>query len=113
MSNEKIKIKIAEKDPITVKVGDKDPIKVKVKGLALPQGYLDADTLKNWLKKEVPTKLTASKFQTAYNYTLLSVYLNGQRLGVSDVTELTDDTFEISIDSIITDVVEVEYYKII
>jgi len=115
MSNENIKIKIAEKDPLTIKVADKDPITVKVIGADFSQGYLDADSLKNWLKIEVPTKITASKFQTAHNYAsgLLKVYLNGMKLVIADVTELTEDTFEIGIDTIATDTVECEYYKTI
>jgi len=63
---------------------------------------------------ETPTEVTSVKFQTANNYRTgtLRVFFNGQKLNSIDVTENSPNTFTISLETIATDLVEVNYIKV-
>lgn len=112
MSIEYVKVKIAEETPITIKT-EENPINIKVTGAGFVEGVIDVDSIKNYVKIETPTELAPNRFQTANQYIsgLLEVYLNGLKLSTADVTEISTQIFEISIDTISTDVVEVKYFK--
>lgn len=103
MSIEYIKVTLEEYQPITV----------KVVGASFIGGFIDADALQKWIIHEVPTKVTATRFTTSETYVsgLLQVFLNGQKLLESDITEVDDTNFDLPIASLVTDVIEVIYYK--
>ncbi|MHA1787847.1 MAG: hypothetical protein ACTSXT_01340 [Candidatus Helarchaeota archaeon] len=64
-----------------------------------------------FINNEVPTKLTAKRFQTANNYQSgsLHVFLNG--IKEKNITEVSSNTFDLPIDSISTDTIEVSYIE--
>lgn len=103
MSTEKFVINFIEKDLIKVELSSVDIV-----NSAGAEGNLD-----NWIPTEVPSKSDAKTFRTAYDYnsSSLVVYFNGIKLLSSDYTILSSRNFELSIDTIDTDTIEVAYKK--
>jgi len=62
-------------------------------------------------KQEVATKINPTKFETseAWIDNSLTVYLNGLKISVNDVSKISDTVFKISDSTVVGDVVEVEY----
>jgi len=99
---------LIEKELITVKLISVDVVYKQVDSTVYDEIYEKLEY------NETPTKLTASKFQTAYAYrtTKLKVYLNGVKIHNSEITEDSSTTFSFdnyNTDSI--DLVEVSYIK--
>ena len=96
---------------IKIKLTESTPIKIKTEGINWSQGIWDIDTIRNYIVLEEPTKITSKRFQTSHPYVsgLLKVFYNG--LKEINIVEISDTEFELPIDSITDDTVEVEYFK--
>lgn len=70
-------------------------------------------TIVSGLVQEVPTKLTATKFQTSKVYVTgsLKIFLNGLKVAIADITEVSSQIFEIIDTTIPSDLIEVEYVE--
>lgn len=113
MSEQTINVTITESQPINFKIEEAQPIIVKLEGYSFitGAGVYDACSLQNMIIQEEPTKITTKKFRTAYNYVsgLLKVFYNG--LKERNIIEVSSNEFELPIDTITGDIIEVEYYK--
>ena len=101
-----------------VEISEKDIVTVKLKSIDVIYKNIDStvydDIFDKHIYNEAPTKLTASKFQTAYAYRTgkIRVYLNGVKIHNSEITEESSTTFSFdnySVDN--EDLVEVSYIK--
>ena len=74
---------------------------------------IDTYAVHNEVPTPSPPVLTSEKYTTAYDFRseTLEVFLNGVKLGSSDITIYPDNQFSISIDTIISDLVTVNYIK--
>ena len=65
----------------------------------------------NFIFNEIPTKLTVKKFQVAnvFRTGTLRVFLNG--IKEKNITIINSTTFELPIDSVTLDIIEVSYIK--
>jgi len=105
---ENFEVEITEKDIITVKVNSIDVVYKTIDSTVYD------DIFGKMIYNETPTKLTASKFQTANAYRTgkLCVYLNGVKIHNSEITEVSSTTFSFdnyNVDN--DDLVEVCYLK--
>ena len=115
MSNpEYIDAILTEIEPFEVEMVEKELISVNftsIDTIFTP----DEISIGLFVYNESPTKMTSIKFQTDNEYRpgKISVFLYGLKFSKSDVTENSSNTFTISIPTISTDTLEVNYIKII
>lgn len=104
-----ISAKIVEKDIIKVDFIETEVISAKFTSVDILK-YLE--TVTN-LIQEVPTKLSAIRFRTSKKFISgsLKIYLNGLKIKIADITEITDQIFEIVDSTISIDVIETEYVE--
>ena len=92
---------------INITIEDAQPINITVSSCS----FVDYGNLKDYIIIEEPTKVTSKKFQTAnpFEATRLKVFLNG--IKEKYITVLSDTEFEFDIDTVVDDIIEVEYIK--
>lgn len=103
---------IVEKDTFQVEFVEKEIVSAEFKTADILSYHERVITSE--LIKEVPTKLTAKRFETSEEYVTgsLSCYINGLKVRNADITEISTTVFEIVDSTIVGDIVEVEYTKI-
>lgn len=103
---------IVEKDIFQIEFVEKEVVSVEFKSADILTYHQRVVTSE--LIKEVPTKLSAKRFQTSEEYVTgsLSCYINGLKVHNADITEISTTVFEIVDSTIVGDTVEVEYIKI-
>ena len=109
-ASEYLSVELVEKDVIRVDFTEKEIINVEFKSIDVLD-YHEKEIVSN-IVKEIPTKLTVRRFQTSEEYvpSSLSVFFNG--LKERYITEVTSTTFDMPIDTIVNDTIEVEYIEI-
>jgi len=100
---------MAIKEYLDVKILEKEIITCDLKVVDV-LNYVEKSIVSGIIK-EVPTKITATRFQTSSQYTTgsLSCYINGLKVPISALTEVTSQIFEIADTTIVSDAIEVEY----
>lgn len=98
---EYLDVEIAEKEIITCDLKIIDVLQYREKSIV------------TGLIQEVPTKINATRFQTSSAYVTgsLKVFLNGLKVAIADVTEISSQIFEIVDTTIANDIIEVEYLE--
>jgi len=71
-------------------------------------------TITTGIIKEVPTKISATRFSTSVEFVTgsLSVYLNGLKIRIADITEINNQIFTIVDSTIASDLIEVEFLEL-
>lgn len=100
---------MALKEYLDVTITEKELIEVELNVIDVLQSR-EIITVSG-LVEEVPTKLTATRFQTSQVYVTgsLKVFLNGIKVHIVDITEESSQIFTIIDSTIIGDVIETEY----
>jgi len=109
--NEPLYVELVERELVNVNIAEKELIKVNLNVIDIIE-RTSADALTDFaVYNETPTKLTAKRFQTDNNFMTgtLRVFLNG--IKEKNITIINDNKFELPIDSITSDTVEVNYIK--
>ena len=113
-----INAKLIEKELFEIEISEKEIITVKLTTIDAVYKYVDSDVYDDIFDKliynETPTKINSSTFRTANAYRTgkLKVYLNGQKIHNSEITEVSSNTFSFdnyNVDS--QDLVEVSYIQ--
>ena len=95
-------------ETINVTIAEVQPIQVVIQGYSLTS----LEELSNYLIFETPTKINAKRFQTskAFKTGRLAVFINGIKEKYIEIISST--IFEFKIDTVVSDIVEVQYiYK--
>jgi len=106
---EYLDVEITEKEILKVEILDKEILSCELKVVDILQLH---DRITN-LKQEVPTKLTAIKFETSLPFVTgsLKVFFNGLKIANADITEISSTIFQIIDVTVLSDKIEVEYVK--
>ena len=98
-------------DTITATITEKEIISVKFTVIDIIN-YLEK-TVVTGLINEIPTKLSSIRFETSKPYTTgsLTVYENGLKMHIADITEIDSQTFEIIDVTDAEDIIEVSYLE--
>jgi len=104
-------VKFTEKSILDVDFTEKEVLEVKVNKIDIVE-YVQKEVISN-LKYEVPTKLSATQFQTSVDYTqaTLQVTLNGLKVPKQYITYDTATKFTIADTTKDGDIVEVMYIE--
>ena len=108
VEKELFEVEISEKEIITVKLTTVDVIYKSVDETVYDDIYGKI------VMSETPTRVNASTFQTsnAYRTGTLKVYLNGQKIHNSEITESSSSTFSFdNYNTDLSDLLEVSYIK--
>jgi hypothetical protein len=108
-----ISAQLVEKDVIKVEFVEKEIISAKFTVVDI-LNYLERAVVTG-LIQEVPTKLSAIRFQTSKSFVTgsLKVFFNGLKIAKVDITEINSTIFEIIDSTISQDLIEVEYLELI
>lgn len=98
---------------ITVEYIDNELIEVELTSIDVVNNTLQfTESLEEYLKvNEVPIKLTASLFQTVNNYIAGSIMVFYNGIKHKAITASSDNTFSFDFDTIVGDIIEVNYIK--
>jgi len=101
--NQELKVELVEKEILAVELKTIDIIDNTRQFVESLEAHI--------VINETPTKLTARIFQTANDYISDSivVYFNG--IKEKYINKLSDNTFSFNLDIIVSDTIEVEYFK--
>ena len=108
---------LIEKELFEVDISEKEIITVNFKSIDVIYKNVDStvytDIFDKFVKNETPVKLTATQFQTSVNYLpgSLEVFLNGQKIHNSEITESATNKFIMPISVLSSDKIEVNYKK--
>jgi len=107
-----LEVDIYEKDVIEVELVEKEILTCELTTVDIIN-YVEK-TIAGNLLQEVPTKISAIRFQTSQAWVSgsLKVFFNGLKVKSSDITTINTTTFEISDTTISSDSIEVEYLTV-
>lgn len=113
---ENITAELVEKEIVSIDLIEKELFSVELYTVDFTKGKTYVRSLLVFNETPTPSaEVRASGLPftliNTYDSGTLQIFLNGQKLDKSDVTEITDKTFSISIDTLITDLIEVCYFK--
>ena len=108
---EYLNVDIIEKEPFRIDIAEKEILSCKLTVLDILQ-YREKAVVSG-LIQEVPIKLTPTKFQTSQAFVTgsLKVFLNGVKIKIADITEVTTQIFTIVDSTITEDLIEVEFLE--
>jgi len=109
--NEYLQVELVEKDIVRIDFTEKEIVNVEFKSVDVLDYYAKTTLATNYVV-ETPTKLTVKRFQTSDIWVAgtLIVFFNG--LKEKNITEVTTTTFDLPIDTIVADTIEVQYMKV-
>jgi len=96
---------------IYVTIEEAQPINISITGCDFLNGGGSDLILKDHFVQEIPTKISATRFQTSCSYESghLLVFFNG--IKERYITEVSGTQFDLPIDSVVDDTIEVYYLK--
>ena len=102
---------MAVNEYLQVELVEKDIVRIDFKSVDVLDYYAKTTLATNYVV-ETPTKLTVKRFQTSDIWVAgtLIVFFNG--LKEKNITEVTTTTFDLPIDTVVADTIEVQYMVI-
>ena len=109
---DQLTVELVEKEIVNIDLVEKEIINCELKVTEILS--FREKRIVSGLIHEVPTKILANKFSTSVEFVTgsLSVYLNGLKVKIADITEIDNQTFTIVDSTILSDLIEVTYLEL-
>jgi len=109
--NQIITVNLSEKEIFKVELVEKEIVKVNLTVVDILSGVGGGFHLDSLVKNEIPSRLSSKLFRLSHCYQTgsLTVYFNG--IKEKYIIETSSNEFELEIDTVTDDIIEVDYIR--